>query len=225
MSAATTRAILARVGVVLGFVIVAAVAAVLPTRLMGVGAPPPALAVAVDPAALAADAAASGSTVDTPPLVGAGTDAGIPESIEIPALGAQAPVLEVGLDESGGVVVPDDVTTVGWYRGSVATDASAGSTVIVGHRNSAVLGSGAFDNLESLDAGDRIRVVDREGEVLRYRVSDVEFVLKEDFDSIVREAFGSDGEERLTLITCGGEFDESARSYLSNIIVTAYPEA
>lgn len=217
--------LLKRLGWALAFVIIAALAAVLPAHFLGAGSPPPAAAMISEPATEGggppqpADIAAAPQAVAQP----AGSPEAIPRRIALPELGVQAPVIEVGLDEAGGVVVPDDVTTVGWYRGSVSLDSLAGSTVIVGHRNSAVAGSGAFDNLEGLEAGDRLRVVDESGTAHRFRVSEVEMVLKEDFASIVREAFGTDGAHRLTLITCGGDFDSAAGSYLSNVIVTATP--
>lgn len=217
--------LLKRLGWALAFVIIAALAAVLPAHFLGAGSPPPAAAMISEPATEGggppqpADIAAAPQVVAQP----AGSPEAIPRRIALPELGVQAPVIEVGLDEAGGVVVPDDVTAVGWYRGSVSLDSLAGSTVIVGHRNSAVAGSGAFDNLEGLEAGDRLRVVDESGTAHRFRVSEVEMVLKEDFASIVREAFGTDGAHRLTLITCGGDFDSAAGSYLSNVIVTATP--
>ncbi len=35
--------------------------------------------------------------------------------------------------------------------------------------------------------------------------------------------FTRTGDYRLVLITCGGAFDEGARSYLSNVVITALP--
>jgi hypothetical protein len=35
--------------------------------------------------------------------------------------------------------------------------------------------------------------------------------------------FARDGAVRLTLITCGGEFDAQAGSYRDNVVVTAVP--
>ena len=37
------------------------------------------------------------------------------------------------------------------------------------------------------------------------------------------EVFDRAGPARLTLVTCGGEFDYDARRYLSNVIVSATP--
>jgi hypothetical protein len=37
------------------------------------------------------------------------------------------------------------------------------------------------------------------------------------------ELFRTSGAPQLTLITCGGEFDEASESYADNIVVTAVP--
>ena len=51
----------------------------------------------------------------------------------------------------------------------------------------------------------------------------VQTVTKQDvpWDAI----FDRSGPSRLTLVTCGGEFDYDARTYLSNVIVSANPIA
>jgi LPXTG-site transpeptidase (sortase) family protein len=147
-----------------------------------------------------------------------------PTGLTIPAMGAQARVIPVGLDEGGGVFVPEDVRTLGWYTASVPIGASQGSSVIVGHRDSAVQGAGTFSGIESLDIGEGIEVTDPSGQVLRYVVTEVMLVDKDAFATVAGEVFTLEGEHRLTLITCGGAFDASARSYESNVFVTAVPD-
>ena len=147
----------------------------------------------------------------------------VPVEVVIPGMGVTAPVVPVGLDSGGGVFVPEDVRTLGWYSASVLPAAAEGSSVIVGHRDSAVQGAGALSGIENLSPGERIEVRTLQGELAVFEVSEVELVEKSNFDSIVRDAFGTTGEHRLTLITCGGAFDSAARSYISNVIVTAVP--
>ena len=66
-------------------------------------------------------------------------------------------------------------------------------------------------------------VIGTDGQERRYAVESVQTVTKADvpWDSIFDRA----GPGRLTLVTCGGEFDYDARSYLSNVIVSANPIA
>lgn len=156
----------------------------------------------------------------TPPVELVGI---VPQAVAIPDLGVSAPVVTVGLDAGGGVVVPEDVSILGWYSGSAPVGSEAGSTVIVGHRDSKEQGIGAIGAIETLAAGQRITVAGPDDVGVIYEVEEVAFVEKADFASIVADAFGIDGPHRLTLITCGGGFDAAAGSYLSNVIVTATP--
>lgn len=64
----------------------------------------------------------------------------------------------------------------------------------------------------------------QDSEPHRFRVREIKSVEKTRFSTIVEDVFRPDSPYRLTLITCGGAFDEAEGSYLSNIIVTAYPE-
>jgi sortase (surface protein transpeptidase) len=147
----------------------------------------------------------------------------VPDVVSIPDLSVQALVTTVGLDAGGGVVVPEDVSTVGWYSGSVPIGSQVGSSVLVGHRDSKVQGIGALGAIENLTVGERIVVAGAGDLGVEYEVQEVAFVEKSNFVSIVADAFGIDGPHRLTLITCGGDFDAQAGSYLSNVIVTATP--
>ena len=90
-----------------------------------------------------------------------------------------------------------------------------------GHVDSAQQGLGAFHDLSHLAAGDPIVVSDAAGRAMRYRV-----IGKEAFDKKtvpLADLFSRNGSARLTLITCGGAFDSTARSYLDNIVITAVP--
>ena len=129
----------------------------------------------------------------------------------------------VGLDDSGGVVVPDDVNVLGWYEGSSPLGSVQGATVIVGHRDSRVQGYGAFNEIENLNIGSRVIVSGKDGSLHTYRVSQVRFILKTAFPEYAREVFTREGPPHLTLITCGGDFDSEAGNYLSNVVVMAVP--
>lgn len=146
-----------------------------------------------------------------------------PEQVSIPSMQVNAEVKPVGLDTTGGVAVPEDILQLGWYRHSARLGSTSGSMAIVGHRDSAVAGAGALFGIEDLKQGDQVIVRARDGTPTTFVVNDVRLVEKANFADIVHEAFGRGGPFRLTLITCGGEFDYAARSYLSNVIVTARP--
>jgi hypothetical protein len=74
-----------------------------------------------------------------------------------------------------------------------------------------------FFRLRSLHAGDRVEVDLAGGAVARFAVRRVASYPKVAFPG--RAVYGSHGDRALQLVTCGGEFDRAARSYLSNIVV------
>ncbi len=150
-----------------------------------------------------------------PPVIGR------PVRLRIPAVGIDAAVEAVGVDHNGDMAVPEQVEQIGWYRFGAAPGDAAGSVVMSGHVDSARQGLGAFAKLGDLKSGDPITVSDAAGHQLRYRV-----VGREAFDKAtapMSALFSRGGAARLTLITCGGNFDASIRSYLDNIVVTAVP--
>ncbi|MEO9139281.1 MAG: class F sortase [Jatrophihabitans sp.] len=127
----------------------------------------------------------------------------------------------VGVLADGDMEIPEDIDTVGWYRFGSAPGASAGSIVIVGHVDSAERGEGAFFRLRNVSKGAPITVVTGDGHVFRYRVVGLEQYPK---TAVPLDAlFSRGGSPRLTLITCGGSFDASQRSYRDNVVVTAVP--
>jgi LPXTG-site transpeptidase (sortase) family protein len=144
-----------------------------------------------------------------------------PVSVRIAAIDVTAPVTAVGVDRRGAVAIPERVATVGWYRFSAAPGAGAGSTVLVGHVDSAEQGKGAFFRLRDLKRGDRIVVAVAGGGSVAYRVVSLAQFPKTSVP--LRQLFARSGTPRLTLITCGGSFDAARRSYRENIVVTAVP--
>jgi hypothetical protein len=146
-----------------------------------------------------------------------------PISLNSPDLGVDSPVVTTSMDASRSLVVPEDVMETGWYDGSRRLGASYGSTVIVGHRDSATQGSGALFGIEEIPLGATITVTAQDGTAHEFIVDSVEFI---DKDSLPQEApriFTHRGPYRLVLITCGGAFDESIRSYESNVVIIALP--
>lgn len=141
-----------------------------------------------------------------------------PVAVRAEALGLQAEVLSVGVDEENQFDVPE-AQKVGWYKhGSAPGD--AGSTVLAAHVDYAGK-RGAFFNLRELTVGEVLEVELADGSLARYRVIDNTLYDKTALPA--DELFRKDGDEVLRLITCGGEFDPDQRSYVGNQVVTAEP--
>ncbi|GAB2583504.1 class F sortase [Paractinoplanes abujensis] len=143
-----------------------------------------------------------------------------PTSLRIPALKLEATVDAVGIDQAtGDFAVPPSVDQVGWYRYGPGFSARTGSIVIAGHVDSAAEGKGAFFRLGSLEDGDTVTLTGADG---KQRVFEV--VARERYRKTaipLDKYFARDGEVRLTLITCGGPFDQKTGHYRDNVVVTA----
>ena len=161
-------------------------------------------------------------------IVDLGSAAGIPEpppaslhpvSIRIDKIGVNdASVIDVGVAPSGEMEVPPPLE-VGWYQYGPAPG-EQGSAVLAGHIASGGI-DGAFRYLDRLEPGDRFTITFEDGTSRQFEVTDLVQYDKEDlpFDQI----FTDEGQSRLALITCGGAFDYSARSYEDNIVAYAVP--
>ena len=78
-----------------------------------------------------------------------------PVRVRLPALGVDAPVAPVGVDDRGRMAVPLDVATVGWYRFGSGPGATEGSAVLSGHVDDREQGYGAFHKLGDLHPATR----------------------------------------------------------------------
>lgn len=160
-------------------------------------------------AALSAWQAASPAT----PVV----NPGMPARLTIPAIQVDAGVEYVGLTAQGDMDVPTGPDDVGWYQPGTRPGA-VGSAVLAGHYGTWEDGRGSvFDDLSKLRAGDRVFVQDEAGE----RIS---FVVREsrrfDPEADATDVFTSnDGKAHLNLITCEGDWSESAQSYSQRLVV------
>jgi sortase (surface protein transpeptidase) len=155
---------------------------------------------------LLAPVPASGQTAPAPPA-----------TITIPAIGLQAPVVPVELDADGTMAAPTDPDTVGWYDLGPGLG-TPGNVLLDGH----VDWGGrlrVFGLLRQLDVGDTVQLTDAAGNVAAYHVV---FSWWYDANTAnVDEVFRQTPQQELTLITCGGVFDQAAHQYLSRLVVRA----
>ena len=91
--------------------------------------------------------------------------------------------------------------------------------MLLGHVDSAKWGPAVFYELGNLDPGDLITIGRADGSSVRFRVDRVISASKDAFPT--DEVYGNTADPELRLITCGGDFDSAAHSYINNIIVFA----
>ncbi|MER6380805.1 class F sortase [Streptomyces sp. NPDC001250] len=146
----------------------------------------------------------------------------LPQRVDIPRLGVQAPVVSRGLDAQGAVDPPpfDQPGVVGWY-GAGTRPGAEGAALLVGHVDTETRPA-VFYKLSTLKPGNTVRVVRSDGRVAAFTVDDVRVLPRVGFDA--RQAYGPHrpGRAELRLITCGGTFDRASRSYTANVVVSAY---
>ena len=148
-------------------------------------------------------------------------EAAVPVRIEIIAIDLAAPIRPLGVvRETGQMEVPENVNEVGWYRFGPAPGRS-GSAVLAAHVDMAGEGPGVFFHLDRLKVGDQVNVAFDDGTTSIFVVSQAERVPKGElnFDTV----FSPAGDPLLRLITCGGDFNRTSRSYDDNVVVTAHP--
>jgi sortase (surface protein transpeptidase) len=140
-----------------------------------------------------------------------------PVHISIPAIGVSAAVVRLGLNRDGTLQVPGDFDVTGWFTGGPAPG-ETGPAVIAGHIDSHH-GPAVFYRLRELRPGQEITVGRRDGSSVRFAVDGVAQYAKDAFPT--QAVFGPSPDPLLRLITCGGTFDRSRRSYRDNVVVTA----
>ena len=142
-----------------------------------------------------------------------------PTEIRIPKIDAVSSLVPLGLNADETVEVPpvEKPMQAGWYR-HARTPGEAGPAVVLGH----VDGNkqpGIFFRLKELVAGDEIVVSRKDGTTAKFRVHKKEQIAKDSFPT--EAVYGDSDVPELRLITCGGSYDQAARSYRDNVIVYA----
>lgn len=142
-----------------------------------------------------------------------------PVALSIPVLGIEgAPIVDVGVAEDGELEIPG-ADAVGWYRFG-PSPGEAGSAVLAAHIAFNRV-PGVFRYLADTSVGDRFSVEFDDGSSQTFEIVEEAQYDKQElpFDRV----FAKGGVPFVTLITCGGEFNRSLRSYEDNIVAYAVP--
>lgn len=139
-----------------------------------------------------------------------------PVTLRIPKIDINAKIQQTGLNSKGNMGVPTNYSDVAWYKHGTIPG-QVGSAVIDGHVDNGLGLSGVFKNLGKLAAGDDIYVVTKTGRELHFVV---ESVNSYPYKSVPLDAlFLRNDEPRLNLITCGGTWVKSDKTYDQRLVV------
>jgi sortase (surface protein transpeptidase) len=166
------------------------------------------------PAVVAAVAAPPAPVVLTRPVADA---VAAPAQVTIPAIGLDTDLVGIGVDAAGALVPPADYGQAGWFSAGPAPG-DVGPAVLAGHVDSKA-GPAVFFRLEELEPGDQVVVTRSDGQQVPFTVTEVAAYPKTAFPTT--EVYGPTTGAELRLITCGGTFDHSRRSYTDNVVVYA----
>lgn len=208
--------LLLALGVVITAAGLVAVGSTLINREAGDGATGPNDVDTAAPSATAQDdgtaASPSALTVDV-----AAPQAPLPIGIRIPVISVDADMIPLGIRDDGSIEVPADFSRTGWWADG-PEPGETGPSVVLGHVDSRT-GPAVFYSLTDLAPGDEVIIDRADGSSVTYRVDRIEQHSKDRFPT--QAVYGDTPDPELRLVTCGGDFDRSERSYRDNIVVFA----
>lgn len=139
-----------------------------------------------------------------------------PVAVRIPAIEVDANMIRLGLNDDNTLEVPP-FELAGWYRGG-PKPGETGPAVIAAHVDSTD-GPAVFFRLDELGLGETIAVDYADGTSVDFQVTAAKSFPKSEFPT--ERVYGDTDQSVLRLITCGGSFDEEAKSYRENLVVFA----
>lgn len=137
-----------------------------------------------------------------------------PGRLIVRSIGVNAQVLPVGV-QNGAIGVTNESYDVGWYKLGPAPG-DPGDAIIDGHLDWYDTSRAVFFNLRNLQVGDDIEVQRLDGISHHFKVTNVHSV---PYNATIPGLFDVTGPSRLSLITCGGQWDFKKGEYLQRVIV------
>jgi sortase (surface protein transpeptidase) len=150
--------------------------------------------------------------VSTPPMARSA-----PVRVQIPAIGVDSALMQLGLRADGSLQVPPVGFPAGWYTGA-PTPGELGPAILAGHVDWGGK-PGVFYHLRDLQPDAEVTVTRQDGSAAVFRVTQVKEYPKDKFPTDV--VYGDLDHAGLRLITCGGSFDRQTRNYDDNIVAFA----
>lgn len=147
-----------------------------------------------------------------------GVSATTPVRIEVPSIGASAPIDPLGLNTDGSLAVPKDFRRAGYYTGR-SVPGEIGPAIIMAHVGSKS-GPAVFARLREVRPGAEVVVTRADGTRIVFVVDRVEQHPKNAFPTA--EVYGPTPDATLRLITCGGSFDRASGHHRDNHIAFAH---
>ncbi len=140
-----------------------------------------------------------------------------PQTLEIPSLSLEAPIVPVSLGPSGELALSADPGLVFWYQGS-SNPGRPGRALLAGHLDSPTGQAGIFANLSRLASGAEVVVVLANGERLSFTVVAQRRISAA---ALPPDLLHPSPWPELVLITCAGKWLPGAGRYSENLLIEA----
>lgn len=137
----------------------------------------------------------------------------MPVRLVIPKIKVDTTIVNMGLTTSGNLEAPNTNEAAGWYKDG-PRPGNEGSAVIDGHFG--VGGRAVFTDLNKLQKGDTLSVIDDKGQTASFVVRETRAY---DQNSQPNEVFNSTMGAHLNLITCDGAWQAGQRTYSQRLVV------
>ncbi len=143
----------------------------------------------------------------------------MPKYIRIGKLGVVSRVQRVGVKSNNELIAPNNIHTVGWYEGSTLPG-EEGTALLDAHVHGPTM-PGAFHKIHTLSPGDDIEIEMGDGRKFYYSVANLDRFPYQNTDMAKAMKSAEDGKNGLNLITCGGKYNRSTKTYEERIVVYA----
>ena len=143
---------------------------------------------------------------------------GLPARLEIPKIKVDATLDYVGVTLNGELGVSAGPTNAAWYDQG-PRPGQTGNAVIDGHFGYKNHIPAVFDNLHTLQKGDKLYVKDIKGLTTTFVVRELRTYGPDDYAAAVFRS--NDGKAHLNLITCQGDWNQAQKSYSTRLVVFA----
>jgi sortase (surface protein transpeptidase) len=139
-------------------------------------------------------------------------------SLIIPSLGINAQIEKVGINDKGNIASPKTFKTVGLYKYGPVPGAP-GVAILDGHVNNGLGLKGVFADLEDIEIGNIITIVDEKGKKLDFQVEKIATV---DYTTRLDEiSFKNSGQSQILLVSCQGNWVKNEKTYDKRLLVLA----
>ena len=133
--------------------------------------------------------------------------------------GYKCPIYAVGRTENNlGIATIDSATDAAWFNESAAPG-NPGNCIINGH-NSWNKKMGTFSYLKKIEYGEEVVVEREDGSLVYYEVYSIDQFPYDNFPGFV---LSQEGFDRLTLVTCLGDYERAVGQSLTRVVVTCKP--